>query len=157
MIWYRPGSTTWTAPAATETFWPGDHFDDVNTNHASSHSTEVERNETDMGVWDSSSPDVYATAGTEEEEVEWSDIDATDIIDDKEVIGGIMYLAKNAEKTHVFFDKDTGDIQRVPVDDNPTRLEALKTLAKMKWLLSDRIKKKKKNTNIKYILVNDVK
>ena len=66
-------------------------------------------------------------------------------------------MAKNAEKTHVFFDKDSGDVQRVAVDDNTVRMDALKALAKMKGHLDNTKKRKTKNTKIKYILVNDAK
>jgi hypothetical protein len=77
------------------------------------------------------------------------DVGATD----REIVGGIWHLARYAVKGHVI--NIDGEVEIYQTDDNSTRIEALKTLAKMKGHLSEKAKKKIKNKNIKYVLIAD--
>jgi hypothetical protein len=115
-------------------------------------------------VTESSDTDEFSVATTSDEEAIGSsiDIDISDIIDevgatDRELIGGIWYIAKTAQRTRVIFDRESESTEIIHEDDNTVRLDALKTLAKMKGHLDNNRKRRhgKSNTKIKYVLIND--
>lgn len=69
----------------------------------------------------------------------------------------MWHIARNATRTRVIFDSESKTKEIIRDDDNTVRLDALKTLAKMKGHLDNNRRRRngKSNTKIKYILIND--
>lgn len=100
----------------------------------------------------------YYGAEDKEDELEWNAIEESSIeavIDnvwatDEAIASGLWYLAQNAEKPISLWD---GEYDMVHNDS--VKLEALKTLAKMKGHFESKKRKKTSTKGIKYILIRE--
>lgn len=100
----------------------------------------------------------YSWTEDKEDEFEWYAIEESSIeavIDDiwatdEAIASGLWYLAQNAEKPISLWD---GEYQMV--NDDSVKLEALKTLAKMKGHFESKKRKKTSTKGIKYILIRE--
>ena len=145
---------------------PGENISDNNsttdlTDNCTIRSSEVERTEERMEVsmpsWTDISEDSDSWTEIEEDEFE---LDATSIekvadkvwATDEAIVCWLWYLANHWEKAISDWD---GSYIMAPNDS--VKLDALKTLSKMKWHFETKRKKQFTNKKIKYVLVRDTK